>query len=212
MSLSEARTLCGPRLLWNDDNAYRSQQCRIAPQEAERAAAIIQVTFAAPKSTVKTGRNPMIRIGYAPGAYDLFHIGHLNLLRSAKEHCEYLIAGVVADEVLIRHKRVTPVIPLAERVEIVRNVRFVDAAIPALTNDKVEIWKDLRFNVLFKGNDWQGTEKGNKLERDFAALGVEVVYFPYTLSTSSSALRRTLQNIDALAGHSSSGAVLERVA
>ena len=66
-------------------------------------------------------------------------------------------------------------IPLTERVEIVRNVRFVDAAIPALTHDKVEIWKDLRFNVLIKGNDWQGTEKGNKLERGFAALGVEVV-------------------------------------
>ncbi len=126
------------------------------------------------------------------------------MLRRAKEHCEYLIAGVVADEVLIRHKGVTPVIPLTERIEIVRNVRFVDAAIPALTHDKVEIWKDLRFNVLIKGNDWQGTENGNKLERDFAALGVEIVYLPYTLSTSSSALRRALQNIDAVAGHSSS--------
>jgi glycerol-3-phosphate cytidylyltransferase len=154
----------------------------------------------------------MIRIGYAPGAYDLFHIGHLNLLRRAREHCEYLIAGVVADEVLIRHKGVTPVIPLSERVEIVRNVRFVDAAVPALTNDKIDIWKDLRFNVLFKGNDWQGTEKGDELERDFAALGVEVIYFPYTLSTSSSALRRTLQNIDALAGHTSGGPNLERAA
>jgi glycerol-3-phosphate cytidylyltransferase len=142
----------------------------------------------------------MIRIGYAPGAYDLFHIGHLNLLRRAKAHCDYLIAGVAADDVLIKHKGVTPVIPLAERLEIVRNIRFVDAALAAMTNDKVEIWKDLRFNILFKGNDWQGTEKGNKLQRDFAALGVEVVYFPYTLSTSSSALRKTLQNIDTLAG------------
>ncbi|RZU35654.1 adenylyltransferase/cytidyltransferase family protein [Edaphobacter modestus] len=120
----------------------------------------------------------MIRIGYAPGAYDLFHVGHLNLLRQAKEHCDFLIAGVVADDVLTRHKEVTPVVPLAERLEIIRSVRFVDAALPAMTNDKVEIWKDLRFNVLFKGNDWQGTEKGNKLERDFAALGVEVVYSP----------------------------------
>jgi len=154
----------------------------------------------------------MIRIGYAPGAYDLFHIGHLNLLRRAKEHCDYLIAGVVADDVLSRHKGVTPVIPLAERVEIVRNVRFVDAAIPALTNDKVEIWKDLRFNVLFKVNDTEGTEKGNKLERDFAALGVEVIYFPYTLSTSSSALRRTLRHIDALAGHPADGPILDRAA
>jgi glycerol-3-phosphate cytidylyltransferase len=145
----------------------------------------------------------MIRIGYAPGAFDLFHIGHLNLLRRAKDHCDYLIAGVVADDVLIQHKGITPVIPLAERLEIVRNIRLVDAAFPATTNDKVEIWKDLRFNVLFKGNDWQGAEKGIKLESEFAALGVEIVYFPYTPSTSSSALRRTLQNIDAMAGRTS---------
>jgi len=142
----------------------------------------------------------MIRIGYAPGAYDLFHIGHLNLLRRAKGHCDYLIAGVVADEVLIKHKGVTPVIPLAERLEIVRNVRFVDAAHAAMTNDKLEVWKELRFNVLFKGDDWRGTEKGAKLEREFGAVGVEVFYFPYTLSTSSSALRKTLHSIDALAG------------
>jgi glycerol-3-phosphate cytidylyltransferase len=141
----------------------------------------------------------MIRIGYAPGAFDLFHIGHLNLLRRAKEQCDFLIAGVVADEVLIQHKKVTPVIPLSERLEIVRNVRFVDMAHAAMTNDKTEIWKELRFNVLFKGNDWQGTEKGNRLERDFAALGVDVVYFPYTQATSSSALRRTLRNIDIMA-------------
>ncbi|OAF08484.1 adenylyltransferase/cytidyltransferase family protein [Bradyrhizobium neotropicale] len=154
----------------------------------------------------------MIRIGYAPGAYDLFHIGHLNLLRRAKEHCEYLIAGVVSDEVLIQHKGVTPVIPLVERLEIVRNVRFVDAALPALTNDKVEIWKDLRFNVLFKGNDWQGTAKGDKLERDFATFGVEVIYFPYTRSTSSSALRRTLKNIDALASGAGADPTLQHAA
>ena len=141
----------------------------------------------------------MIRIGYAPGAFDLFHIGHVNLLRRAKEQCDFLIAGVVADEVLIQHKKVTPVIPLSERLEIVRNVRFVDMAHAAMTNDKTEIWKELRFNVLFKGNDWQGTEKGNRLERDFAALGVDVVYFPYTQATSSSALRRTLRNIDIMA-------------
>jgi glycerol-3-phosphate cytidylyltransferase len=150
----------------------------------------------------------MIRIGHAPGAFDLFHIGHLNLLRRAKDHCDYLIAGVVADDVLIQHKGRTPVIPLAERLEIVRRVRFVDAAFPAMTNDKVEIWEGLRFNVLFKGNDWQGTKKGDQLEREFGALGVEVAYFPYTLATSSSALRRTLQNIDALASRPSNSAVL----
>ena len=141
----------------------------------------------------------MIRIGYAPGAFDLFHIGHLNLLRRAKECCDFLIAGVVADEVLIQRKKVTPVIPCAERLEIVRNVKFVDMALATMTNDKTETWRGLRFNVLFKGNDWQGTEKGNHLERSFAALGVDVVYFPYTRATSSSALRRTLRNIDIIA-------------
>ncbi len=141
----------------------------------------------------------MIRIGYAPGAYDLFHVGHLNLLRRAKECCDYLIAGVASDEVLIEHKGVTPVISLAERLEIVRSIRYVDAAYAAETIDKVDIWRDLRFNVLFKGDDWRGTEKGDRLDRDFAALGVDVVYFPYTLATSSSALRKTLSNIDALA-------------
>jgi glycerol-3-phosphate cytidylyltransferase len=130
----------------------------------------------------------MIRIGYAPGAYDLFHIGHLNLLRRAKERCDFLIAGVAADQVLIEHKKVTPIIPLPERLEIVRNIGFVDMAHAAMTNDKTEIWKELRFNVLFKGDDWRGTEKGQALERDFAALGVEVVYFPYTEATSSSVL------------------------
>src|ERR1700722_4602646 len=145
----------------------------------------------------------MIRIGYAPGAFDLLHIGHLNLLRRAKTHCDYLIAGVVADDVLVKHKGVTPVVPLAERLEIVRNIRFVDDARAAMTNDKVEICKELGFNLLFKGNDWQGTEMGHKLQRDLAPLGVEVVFFPYTLSTSSSALRRTLQSIDTLAARGS---------
>ena len=154
----------------------------------------------------------MIRIGYAPGAFDLFHIGHLNLLRRAKERCDFLIAGVVADEVLIEHKKVMPVIPFAERLEIVRNVKFVDMALAAVTNDKTEIWRELRFNVLFKGNDWQGTEKGKRLERDFAALGVDVVYFPYTQATSSSALRRTLRNIDMMANRAFTAAPLLELA
>jgi glycerol-3-phosphate cytidylyltransferase len=141
----------------------------------------------------------MIRIGYAPGAFDLFHVGHLNLLRRAKERCDFLIAGVVADDVLLRHKGVAPVVPLAERLDIVRNVRFVDMAHAAMTNDKVAVWNELRFNVLFKGDDWRGTEKGEKLGRDFAAIGVEIIYFPYTQSTSSTALRRALRNLDAMA-------------
>jgi glycerol-3-phosphate cytidylyltransferase len=141
----------------------------------------------------------MVRIGYAAGAFDLFHVGHLNLLRSAKSQCDYLIAGVVADDVLIEHKGVTPVIPLTERVEIVKNLRFVDAAAPAMTNDKLAIQRELGFNIFFKGDDWKGTDKGLMLERGFAKVGVQVLYFPYTKSTSSTALRRALHNIDEMA-------------
>jgi glycerol-3-phosphate cytidylyltransferase len=99
--------------------------------------------------------------------------------------------------VLTKHKGVTPVIPLAERLEIIGNVRCVDAAVPATTNDKLEIWRELGFDIFFKGDDWRGTEKGKQLERDFAAVGVEVGYFPYTKSASSSTLRRTLQKMPA---------------
>lgn len=140
----------------------------------------------------------MPRIGYAPGAFDLFHVGHLNLLRQAKAQCDILIAGVASDEILMQQKGVTPVVPLAERLEIVGNIRCVDQAYAATTMDKLTIWQELQFDVLFKGDDWRGTAQGDRLERDFAAVGVEVVYFPYTLSTSSTALRRTLKNIDAM--------------
>jgi len=137
------------------------------------------------------------RIGYAPGAYDLFHVGHLNILRHAKAHCDVLIAGVVSDEMSELAKGRPPVIPLAERLEIVSHISYVDRAVAELVPDKLETWQSLQFNVLFKGDDWRGTPKGDKLERDFAAVGVEVVYFPYTMHTSSTLLSRVLAGIDA---------------
>ena len=130
-----------------------------------------------------------LRIGYAPGAYDLFHVGHLNILRHAKSQCDYLIAGVVSDEMCELTKGRRPVIPLAERLEIVSHISYVDQAVAEVVPDKLETWESVRFNVLFKGDDWRGTAKGLKLETDFAAVGVEVVYFPYTMHTSSSLLR-----------------------
>ncbi len=138
-----------------------------------------------------------MRIGYAPGAYDLFHVGHLNILRHAKSHCDRLVAGVVSDEMCEVAKGRPPVIPLAERIEIVSHISFVDDVFAETVPDKIETWKQLRFNVLFKGDDWRGTPKGNKLEREFHAVGVEVVYFPYTMHTSSSMLRRVLATIEA---------------
>ncbi|MBT2466532.1 adenylyltransferase/cytidyltransferase family protein [Streptomyces sp. ISL-66] len=141
--------------------------------------------FAAP------ARRPY-RVGYAPGAYDLFHIGHLNILRHARSQCDYLVAGVVSDEMAEIAKGRRPMIPLVERLEIVRSVKYVDAAFVETVPDKVETWKQVRFDVIFKGDDWRGTPKGDRLEKDFAEHGVDVVYFPYTVHTSSTQLRRAL--------------------
>ena len=135
------------------------------------------------------------RVGYSAGAFDLFHIGHLNLLRHAKAHCDYLIAGVVSDEMLRQNKGIDPVIPLAERLEIVSHIDVVDEAVAEVVPDKLQTWRDVGFDVFFKGDDWRGTREGLRLEREFAAVGVEVVYFPYTLSTSSTQLRRALDSL-----------------
>ncbi len=134
-----------------------------------------------------------VRIGYAAGAFDLFHIGHLNLLRRASEHCDFLVAGVVSDEMLRLVKGVDPVIPTAERVEIVRAIRCVDEVYVETVPDKMQAWSDVRFTHFFKGDDWRDTEKGRRLEKEFAAVGVSVVYFPYTAATSSTRLRRALE-------------------
>jgi glycerol-3-phosphate cytidylyltransferase len=134
-------------------------------------------------------------VGYAPGAYDMFHVGHLNILRQAKQHCDHLIAGVVSDEMCRLAKGKSPVVPLAERMEIVSHISFVDEVVAEVVPDKVETWRSVRFDVLFKGDDWRGTPKGLKLERDFADLGVQIVYFPYTMHTSSTLLRKALDGM-----------------
>jgi glycerol-3-phosphate cytidylyltransferase len=141
-------------------------------------------------SSVGSGDGPVV--GYAPGAYDLFHIGHLNLLRHAAQHCDVLIAGVVSDEMLELAKGRRPIVPLAERLEIVRSVRFVDRVHAEVVPDKLDTWRAVGFDVIFKGDDWRGTPKGDRLEADFATVGVRVHYFPYTVHTSSTMLRRTL--------------------
>ena len=142
----------------------------------------------------------MTVIGYAPGAYDLFHVGHLNILKHAKAHCDHLVAGVVSDEMLELTGR-RPFVPLAERAEIVRHISYVDEVHEEVVPDKVETWRSVGFHRIFKGDDWRGTPKGDRLEADFAAVGVEVVYFPYTVHTSSSMLRRALASVLAETEH-----------
>lgn len=136
------------------------------------------------------------RLGYAPGVYDLFHIGHLNALNFASRSCDRLIAGVVSDEMTLLAKGRLPIVPLVERLEIVRSIRGVDDAVAETVPEKLETWRHLHFDVIFKGDDWRGTPKGDKLERDFESVGVEVVYFPYTAHTSSTGLREALRRLE----------------
>ncbi|OZM70333.1 cytidyltransferase [Amycolatopsis antarctica] len=134
----------------------------------------------------------MAVIGYAPGAYDLFHIGHLNILRHARAHCDRLVAGVVDDEVIVRAKARLPIVPLAERLEIVGSIRHVDEVVVDRHVDKFESWREFGYDVLFKGDDWRGTPRGESLEQRLGAVGATVVYFPYTMHTSSTALRKMI--------------------
>ena len=131
-----------------------------------------------------------MRVGYVPGVFDMFHIGHLNILRNARTACDHLIAGVVSDQKAALAKGDVPLVPLAERLELVRSIRYVDEAVVEDVPEKLDMWRRLEFDVIIKGDDWRGTAKGERLERDFAAVGVDVVYLPYTMHTSSSALRR----------------------
>jgi len=128
-------------------------------------------------------------IGYVPGVFDLFHVGHLNVLRQARELCDVLVAGVVSDEVCVSVKGVAPFVPLEERIAVVDAIGIVDATYAELTTDKVDAWHEVGFQRLFKGDDWKGTERGLALEGRLAPHGVEVVYFPYTVHTSSTHLR-----------------------
>ncbi|WP_084355308.1 adenylyltransferase/cytidyltransferase family protein [Actinomyces radicidentis] len=130
--------------------------------------------------------------GYVPGGFDMLHIGHLNILREAAKRCDRLIAGVATDESLYAQKNRYPVISFDERIQIVGALRMVDLAVPDTSQDKRLAWQANHFDVIFKGSDWQGTAKGERLEAEMAEVGAEVVYMPYTLSTSSTMLREAI--------------------
>lgn len=133
-------------------------------------------------------------VGYTTGVYDLFHIGHLNLLRNAKAMCDKLIVGVTTDE-LVSYKNKKAVIPYHERVEIIRAISFVDAVIPQETMDKFDAWKKLKFDVMFVGDDWYASEKWQDLQQQFNEVNVRIVYFPYTKGTSSTLINDVLERL-----------------
>jgi glycerol-3-phosphate cytidylyltransferase len=134
------------------------------------------------------------KIGYTTGVFDLFHIGHLNLLRKAREKCDYLIVGVTTDE-LVSYKHKKAVIPFEERMKIVEAIRYVDQVVPQSDMNKFEAWERLKFDVMFVGDDWKGHPKWSEFEKQFSRVGVEITYFPYTKGTSSSLINETLLKI-----------------
>jgi len=133
-------------------------------------------------------------IGYTSGVYDLFHIGHVNILRNAKAMCDKLVVGVTVDE-LVAYKGKQPVIPYSERIEVVRSCRYVDVAIPQNNMDKVGAAKKNHASFLFVGDDWYATDKWKEYEVELEKVNCKVIYFPYTQATSSTLINKTLVNL-----------------
>lgn len=131
-------------------------------------------------------------IGYTTGVFDMFHMGHLNILRRAKEQCDYLIVGVTTDSLCYDRKSKYPVICEKDRMDIVAAIRYVDKVIPQESMDKVDVVKEYGINLVFVGSDWKGTDAWNQYEKEFAEYGCSVVYLDYTEGVSSSMLRDKL--------------------
>lgn len=133
--------------------------------------------------------------GYTTGVFDLFHIGHLNILKNAKENCDYLIVGVTTDEEAERLKGNKPIIPFEERIAIVKAIGYVDEVYEEHNSDKLIAWEELKFDCLFKGDDWKDNPKFDRYKREFDKRGVQIQFFPYTKGTSSTHLKRVLNQI-----------------
>lgn len=134
-------------------------------------------------------------IGYTTGVYDMFHIGHLNVIRRAKEQCDYLIVGVSTDELVKKEKKKLPIIPYDERVAIVGAIRYVDQVVPQPDKNKFAAWELYHFDKMFVGSDWQGTPQWIKFEEIFTPLGVEIIYLPHTDGISSTKLTHVIKDM-----------------
>ena len=132
-------------------------------------------------------------IGYTTGVYDMFHIGHLNILKRAKAECDFLIVGVSTDELVEKEKNKKPIIAFQERVEIIKELRCVDMVVPQCSKNKMQAWEEYHFNKMFVGSDWQGTPQWQQYEKEFLPLGVKIVYLPHTDGISSTILTEVLK-------------------
>lgn len=136
------------------------------------------------------------KVGYTTGVYDMFHIGHLNLLRRAKEQCDYLIVGISTDELCYKSKNKYPIIPFEERCAIVESIKYVDAVVPQIDKNKFAAWEKYKFDVMFVGDDWKGKPLFQEAEKKLNSVGVDVIYFPYTKSISSTMLREKIASVE----------------
>ena len=132
------------------------------------------------------------KIGYTTGVYDMFHIGHLNIIQRAKEMCDYLIVGVTTDDLCYSRKKKYPIICQEERMAIVEAIRYVDRVVPQADMDKISAVKDYGVDAVFVGSDWKGTAAWNQYEKEFAQVGCTVVYLDHTDGISSTILRERL--------------------
>lgn len=131
-------------------------------------------------------------VGYTTGVYDMFHIGHLNILKRAKEQCDYLIVGVSTDELVLREKNKTPIIPFQDRMEILKAIKYVDEVVPQVDKNKFAAWEKYHFHKMFVGSDWKGTSVWQGFEKQFEPVGVEIVYLQHTDGISSTLLRKKI--------------------
>ena len=136
------------------------------------------------------------KIGYTTGVFDMFHVGHLNILKRAKEECEFLVVGVSTDELVKDYKGKTPIIPFDERIEIVRAIKYVDQVVPQTSMDKYAAWEKLRFDALFHGSDWKNSDMYNRIIEQFSNVGVDVVFLPHTEGISSTLLAEVLHKLN----------------
>ena len=144
---------------------------------------------------IKNIVNNKYKVGYTTGVFDLFHVGHLNLLKRAKEICEYLIVGVSIDDLVYEYKKKKPVIPYQERLSIVESIRYVDKVVPQIDRDKVAAYERLKFNVMILGDDWKGDKLFLEAEQELGNRGVSVVYLSYTNNVSSTLLKSVIEKI-----------------
>lgn len=136
------------------------------------------------------------KVGYTTGVFDMFHIGHLNILKNAKAQCDYLIVGVSTDENVLSYKKKSPIIPFEERAAIISELKCVDKVVPQENMDKMQAWEKLHFDALFHGSDWKDSEMYKKMIDEFSKVGVDVVFLPHTEGVSSTLLSEKLQELD----------------